>query len=228
MKKKLWTHRAIVLQHRCSVSVLYFLSQKQHFRFYLSVCLFVCSFMVWDFHEECRIVRLTSFRDTNYTQHWTLLENQIWNHSCMVYDVKHWTRSFSLSQWAPVDAAEQLAFDRTLSWNNLPPSLLEILLNTLQAKCGNFPVKRAHTQFVREHSATVVSACWATMDWTRSEKWNWCAQADFRSKKKKKKKRRREWMVEFPPKHSQARILCVCVYILLSNTVITIVVGLIN
>ena len=26
--------------------------------------------------------------------------------------------------------------------------------------------KRAHTQLVREHSATVISACWATVDWS--------------------------------------------------------------
>ena len=32
--------------------------------------------------------------------------------------------------------------------------------------------KRAHTQLVREHSITVVSARWVTMDWSWHKEWN--------------------------------------------------------
>ena len=32
--------------------------------------------------------------------------------------------------------------------------------------------KQAYTQLVREHSATVVSAHWATVDWSRPKEWN--------------------------------------------------------
>ena len=32
--------------------------------------------------------------------------------------------------------------------------------------------KRAHTQFLREHSAAVVSTCWATLDWSWHKEWN--------------------------------------------------------
>ena len=44
--------------------------------------------------------------------------------------------------------------------------------------------KRAHKQLVREHSVTVVSARWATVDWSWHNEWN--------SKKKKEKKRKKK------------------------------------
>ena len=50
--------------------------------------------------------------------------------------------------------------------------------------------KRAHTQLVREHSAIVVSARRATVDWSWHKEWNWCARANLHFKKKKKKCRR--------------------------------------
>ena len=46
--------------------------------------------------------------------------------------------------------------------------------------------KRAHTQAVREHSDTVVSARLATVDWSLPKEWNWCARANLHLKKKKK------------------------------------------
>ena len=36
---------------------------------------------------------------------------------------------------------------------------------------GTYP-ERAHTQLVREHSATVVSVHWATVDWSWPKEWN--------------------------------------------------------
>ena len=48
------------------------------------------------------------------------------------------------------------------------------------------PVRRwACTQLVKEHLATVISACWATVDWSWPKEWNWCVQADLHFKKKK-------------------------------------------
>ena len=41
---------------------------------------------------------------------------------------------------------------------------------------------------VREHSATSPSACWATVGWSRPEKWNWCVQADLHFKEEKNNK----------------------------------------
>ena len=35
---------------------------------------------------------------------------------------------------------------------------------------GTFQEKRAHTQLIRKHSATVVSACWAIVDWSWPKK----------------------------------------------------------
>ena len=46
--------------------------------------------------------------------------------------------------------------------------------------------KQAHTQLVREHSTTVVSAWWATVDWSWSKEWNWCARANLHFKPPKK------------------------------------------
>ena len=32
--------------------------------------------------------------------------------------------------------------------------------------------KRAHTQLIRKHSVTVISACWTTVDWSWLKEWN--------------------------------------------------------
>ena len=42
----------------------------------------------------------------------------------------------------------------------------------VQARCWNPAGKRAHTQLVREHSFTVVSFCWATVDSCWPKEWN--------------------------------------------------------
>ena len=49
--------------------------------------------------------------------------------------------------------------------------------------------KRAHTQLVREHSVTVVSARWATVDWSLTKERNLYARANHHLKKKKKRRR---------------------------------------
>ena len=45
--------------------------------------------------------------------------------------------------------------------------------------------KQAHTQFIREHSVTVISAHWATVDWSWPKEWNSFAWANLHFKKKK-------------------------------------------
>ena len=50
--------------------------------------------------------------------------------------------------------------------------------------------KRAHTQLVRDHSVTVGSARWATVDWSWPKERNLCARANFHFTKKKKKRSR--------------------------------------
>ena len=55
--------------------------------------------------------------------------------------------------------------------------------------------KRAHTQLVREHSGTVVSARWATVDWPWPKEWSLCARANLHFKKEKEKKRRRRGLI---------------------------------
>ena len=49
-------------------------------------------------------------------------------------------------------------------------------------------LKWTHTQLVMEHSATVVSAHRATVDWSWPKRWNWCTRADLHFKKQKKTK----------------------------------------
>lgn len=53
-------------------------------------------------------------------------------------------------------------------------------------QCGNLSEKRAHTQFVRERSSTLVSTQWASVDWSLPKMWNWCVRADLHLKKKMK------------------------------------------
>ena len=52
--------------------------------------------------------------------------------------------------------------------------------------------KRVHTQLVREHSATVVSAHWAIVDWSWHKEWNQCARANLHFNNKKRKKERKK------------------------------------
>ena len=39
---------------------------------------------------------------------------------------------------------------------------------------GTLSGNQAHVQLVRESSATVISAHWATVDWSWPKEWNWC------------------------------------------------------
>ena len=39
--------------------------------------------------------------------------------------------------------------------------------------------KRANTQLLREHSVTVISTCWAIVDWSWPKEWNKCARANL-------------------------------------------------
>ena len=64
--------------------------------------------------------------------------------------------------------------------------------------CETLSGKQAHTQLLKEHSATVVSAHWATVDWSWPKKWNWLAQVDLKTKKQKKSTGR-ECIVEPSP-----------------------------
>ena len=62
--------------------------------------------------------------------------------------------------------------------------------------------KRAYKQLVREHSTTIISAHWATVDRSWHKEWNWCAYANlhFRKKERKKNSIGEEWMVKHSPK----------------------------
>ena len=60
---------------------------------------------------------------------------------------------------------------------------------------------------LRECSVTVISACWATVDWYWPKEWNKCAQANLHFKKKKKRKKVQagnEWL-NILPKSSHMR-----------------------
>ena len=56
--------------------------------------------------------------------------------------------------------------------------------------------KRAHTQLIREHLVTVISARWATVDWSWPKEWNYWVRPNLHLKKKKRKekKKRRQGM----------------------------------
>ena len=60
-------------------------------------------------------------------------------------------------------------------------------LNHCQGIVWKLIWKQAHTQLVREHSATVVSAHWATVDWSWLKEWNQCMWANLHFKKQNKK-----------------------------------------
>ena len=64
--------------------------------------------------------------------------------------------------------------------------------------------KQADTQIVRKHLATVVSACWASVDWSWHKEWNKCTRANLRFQKKKKVQAKNEWL-NILPKSLQAR-----------------------
>ena len=77
-----------------------------------------------------------------------------------------------------------------------------------QASWGNLAGKWANMQLTGEHSATVILARRATVDWSWPKKWNWCAWADLHLKKKKKIAGGK-WMT-FPPKSLQVRKMPPC------------------
>ena len=56
----------------------------------------------------------------------------------------------------------------------------------------------SHKQLVREHLVTVISARWATVDWSWPKEWKWCAHANLHLKKKKSADG--EWIVQQSPK----------------------------
>ena len=60
--------------------------------------------------------------------------------------------------------------------------------HAVQAKCGNLERKLARKQRVGEHSATVISVCWAIMDWSWHKEWNWCVWAELHLKNKTKRR----------------------------------------
>ena len=71
---------------------------------------------------------------------------------------------------------------------------------------GTYQGKLAHTQLVRKHSATFVSACWATVDWSWPKKLNRC-DLHFTTKTNKQKSAGLIWIVKeekIRPKFFQA------------------------
>ena len=59
---------------------------------------------------------------------------------------------------------------------------------------------------LQEHTATVISAFWATGGWSWLKEWNWCVLADFHSNKKQQQQQQKvhagiaSWSKTFPPK----------------------------
>ena len=75
--------------------------------------------------------------------------------------------------------------------------------------------KQAHTQLVREHLVTVITACWANVDWSWPEEWNSVRKLIFT--KKKKKSTGREWIVKHSPKilaHMEKATTTICIVFL--------------
>ena len=58
---------------------------------------------------------------------------------------------------------------------------------TVQAQCGNVSGTSSNATH-QEHSATVISAHRAVVDWSWPKEWNKCARANLHFKKKKKKR----------------------------------------
>ena len=63
---------------------------------------------------------------------------------------------------------------------------------------GTYRWKQAHTQLIRKHLATVISAGWAIVDWFWPKKVemvsaSWSPLKNKNRKKKKKKKKKRRW-----------------------------------
>ena len=68
--------------------------------------------------------------------------------------------------------------------------------------------KGAHTQLIREHSVTVISAHLATVDWFWPKEWNYCVQANLPPKKKYlKKSAGGEWLATRRKSHHHHSIL---------------------
>ena len=110
-----------------------------------------------------------------------------------------------------------------------------VLMGPVVLPSLGIPAKRYsqfhHTMksFGRKRSATVVSTCWATVDWFWHKEWNLCVQSNFHfvkeRKKKKKKKACRQWMNgrTFPPNyhrwgksHHHCEIICKTVHTVVS------------
>ena len=49
------------------------------------------------------------------------------------------------------------------------------------------PTRKTSSNAVREHSATIVAARWATVDWWWLKEWNWCEQTDLHFLKKRRR-----------------------------------------
>ena len=77
------------------------------------------------------------------------------------------------------------------NWSGLTMLLCRHSMGTYQ---GN---ECTCNSIIREHLATVLSACWATLDWFWPKKWVQCAQADLHLNKQKTKTAGGEWMT-FP------------------------------
>ena len=68
----------------------------------------------------------------------------------------------------------------------------------LRHNVGTGQGKWAHMQLAREFSATVISTCWTTVDWSWPKEWNCCAWADLRLRKKKKKAQAEIYLTNLP------------------------------
>ena len=53
-------------------------------------------------------------------------------------------------------------------------------------------------QLIREHLSTIISACWATVDWFLPEEWNWCVKHNLNNNKKVRAGR--DWIIKPSPK----------------------------
>ena len=106
--------------------------------------------------------------------------------------------SYSMSVPPHVTARKRLrSLCKKCRWQVTPkhtythdPTKSEWAEYAVQVHWGNLSGKWAHMQPVREHSTTVISARWATVDWSWPTKWNWCACADLHLKKATTKKSR--------------------------------------
>ena len=82
----------------------------------------------------------------------------------------------------------------------LLPLLPGLKLTTLQSQVWCFTNKLS---WLMKHLATVMSAHWATVDWSLSKEWNYCVRAKLHLKKKMCRQGMNGWT--FSPKSSQAK-----------------------